>query len=72
MKQTIRAFARFLTGRATWDYLRNTFVADACSLLVTRVASEQYARKLSLVIEHGMTEAEAGRVPGLTKKEREL
>ena len=72
MKRTIGTFARFLTGGATWDYLRDTFVADACNLLITRVASEQYARKLSIVIEHGMTEAEAGRVPGLTKKEREL
>ena len=72
MKQTIGTLASFLTGGATWDYLRDTFVADACNLLITRVASEQYARKLSIVIEHGMTEAEAGRVPGLAKKEREL
>lgn len=72
MKQTIGTLARFLTGGATWDYLRDTFVADACNLLITRVASKQYARKFYLMIEHGMTEAEAGRVPGLIKKEREL
>ena len=72
MKKTIGTLASFLTGGATWDYLRNTFVADACNLLITRVASKQYARKLSIVLGHGMTEAEAGRVPGLAKKEREL
>ena len=72
MKKTIGTLASFLTGGATLDYLRDTFVADACHLLITRVASEQYARKLSILLGHGMTEAEAGRVPGLAKKEREL
>lgn len=72
MTKTIGTFGRFLVGGATWGYLRDTFVADACTLLITRVASEQYARKLSILLGHGMTEAEAGRVPGLAKKERVL
>lgn len=72
MTKTIGTLARFLTGGATWDYLRDTFVSDACSLLITRVASKQYARKFYLMLSHGMTEAEAGRVPGLVKREKEL
>ena len=72
MKKTIGTLASFLTGGATLDYLRDTFVADACHLLITRVASEQYARKLSILLGHGMTEAEAGRVPGLAKNGRVL
>lgn len=69
MRATVGKFSRFLTGGATWDDVRDNFVTDICNFLIMNVASRQFGTKLALVIEHGMTEAEAGKVPGLVKKD---
>lgn len=60
--------ARFLTGGITWVEFKDILVARICNFLLTRVASPQFSGKLTLVIEHGMAEAEAGNVPGLQKR----
>lgn len=70
MRELGRVSARFLTGGASWTLLKDTLVVTMCNFLLTKVASEQFGTKLTMVIQHGMSEAESGRVPGLVKKER--
>lgn len=60
--------ARFLTGNKGWSDLKDTFVVWSLNVLINRVASPQYRGKLTLILSYGLSEAEAGNIPGLEKR----
>lgn len=51
--------------------LRDRFAVWVCNFLLNRVATSEFSDKLKLLLEYGMTQAEAGNVPGLVVKQKE-
>lgn len=46
---------------------KDTLVVKFCNFLLNTLVSKEYTSKFALVVEHGLREAEAGKVPGLEK-----